>query len=60
MMASRAEFVLVFEEVRQLAEKHLHELLGGHGGAVRMPEARHRHVLDGPLFAVGELFGGSG
>jgi hypothetical protein len=26
------------------------------GGAVRMPEARHGHVLDGPLFAVGEFY----
>jgi hypothetical protein len=50
----RAELGLILEELRQLAEQHLHELLRAHRRPVRMPEGRHHHVLDGPLLAIGE------
>ena len=50
-----AQFGLVLEELRQLAEEHFHELLRGHRRAVGMPEGRRHHVLDGALLAVGEL-----
>ena len=50
-----AQLVLVLEELRQLAKQHLHELLGGHGRAVRVPERGAHHVLNGTLFAVGQL-----
>lgn len=54
-----AQFVFVLEEVRQLAEEQLHELLGRHGCAVRVPEGRGHHVLDISLFAVGQADFGS-
>jgi len=49
----RTQLGFVFEELRQLAEQHLHELPRGHRCAIRVPEARHHHVLDGASFAVG-------
>ena len=51
----RPQFVLVPEELRESAEEHLQELLGRHRRAVRVPEARHHHVLDGSRFSVGEF-----
>src|ERR1035437_852324 len=52
-----AQLGLVFEEFWQFAEQRLHELLGGHGRAVRVPEGSGYHVLNGALFAVGQLHG---
>ena len=48
-----AQFLFVSEEVRQVPEKHFHELLRGHGRAVGMPETGAHHVLDGAFLAVG-------
>lgn len=50
-----AKFFFVVEELREFAEEKFHELLGGHGSAVRMPEAGDHHVLDVTGFAVSQL-----
>ena len=52
----RAQFIFVLEEFRQLAEQHFQELLRGHRGAVRVPEGRDHHVLDGAGLAVRQFY----
>ncbi len=50
-----AEFGFALEEVGQLAEEQFHELLCRHWRAVRVPERRQHHVLDGALLPVGQF-----
>lgn len=45
----------VFEKLREPAEQGFHELLGGHGRSILVPEAGGHHVLDVALLAVGKL-----
>jgi hypothetical protein len=49
-----AEFILVLEELGQLAEEGLEKLVGRHRRAVLVPEAGHHHVLNHPGLAVCE------
>jgi len=50
-----AQLRFALEEIGQLAEEPLHELPGGHGRAVRMPEGGRHHMPEVALLAVGEL-----
>ena len=39
----------------KFAKEELHELLGRHGGTIRVPEGGDEHILDVTRFAIGEL-----